>query len=101
MGSGSELDAAGKIRAGRTTNMGTSLINDHPVNFTYDAALATADGKLVTPDSSSYVDAAHEIPLFGAKVQCATCHDPHDNTNEPFLTKTNSGSQLCLTCHQK
>ena len=81
--------------------MGTSLSDDHPVNFTYDAALATADRGLVAPDSSSYVDAAQTIKLFGAKVQCATCHNPHDNTNEPFLTKTNAGSQLCRTCHLK
>jgi predicted CXXCH cytochrome family protein len=101
MGSGSELDAAGKLRAGRPTNMGSSLTDDHPVNFTYDAALATADGGLVTPFSTSYVDSAQQIPLFGGKLQCASCHDPHDNTNEPFLTKSNTGSQLCTTCHQK
>jgi predicted CXXCH cytochrome family protein len=101
MGSGTELDASGRILAARPTNMGTSLSDDHPVNFTYDSALASADGGLVTPFSSAYVDAAQEIPLFNGKVQCASCHDPHDNTNEPFLTKTNSGSQLCSTCHQK
>ena len=48
-----------------------------------------------------WVDAAHTVPLFGGKVQCASCHDPHNNTNEPFLTKTNDGSQLCFTCHAK
>ncbi|MDQ7007246.1 MAG: cytochrome c3 family protein [Acidobacteriota bacterium] len=101
MGSGTELDASGRIQSGRPTNMGTSLSDDHPVNFTYDAALATADGELATPDSTSYVDAAHTVPLFGGKVQCASCHDPHDNTNEPFLTKSNAGSQLCSTCHVK
>jgi len=101
MGSGNELNASGQILAGRPTNMGSSLSDDHPVNFTYDAALAAADGELATPVSASYVDAAQTVPLFGSKVQCASCHDPHDNTNEPFLTKTNSGSQLCSTCHLK
>ena len=101
MGSGNELDASGRIAASRPTNMGTSLADDHPVNFTYDGALATADGELATPVSAMYVDAAQTVPLFGGKVQCASCHDPHDNTNEPFLTKTNSGSQLCSTCHLK
>ena len=101
MGSGNELNASGQIAAGRPTNMGTSLSDDHPVNFTFDAALATADGELVTPVSASHVDAAQTVPLFAGKVQCASCHDPHDNTNEPFLTKTNSGSQLCSTCHLK
>lgn len=101
MGSGHELDASGKIIATRPANMGTSLADDHPVNFTYDAALATRDTGLVTPFSASWVDAAQTVPLFGAKVQCASCHDPHDNTNVPFLSKTNSGSQLCRTCHRK
>jgi len=101
MGSGNELNASGQILASRPTNMGTSLSDDHPVNFTYDAALAASDGELATPISGSYVDAAQTVPLFASKVQCASCHDPHDNTNEPFLTKTNSGSQLCITCHLK
>jgi predicted CXXCH cytochrome family protein len=101
MGSGNELDATGKILGTRATNLSTDLTNDHPVNFTYDAALATADGELQTPDSASYVDAAHTVPLFGAKLQCASCHDPHDNTNSPFLVKSNAGSGLCLTCHTK
>ena len=81
--------------------MGTSLSDDHPVNFTYVAALATADGELATPISAAYVDAAQTVPLFGGKVQCASCHDPHDNTYEPFLTTTNAASQLCSTCHLK
>jgi len=101
MGSGTELDAAGRILATRPTNMGTSLSDDHPVNFTYDSALASADGELATPVSAAYVDAAQTVPLFGGKVQCASCHDPHDNSNEPFLTKTNAASQLCSTCHLK
>ncbi|MCF6192532.1 MAG: cytochrome c3 family protein [Candidatus Hydrothermae bacterium] len=39
--------------------------------------------------------------LEGEKVQCGTCHNPHDNTNAPFLEASNTGSQLCLTCHLK
>lgn len=101
MGSGTELDTSGRIMAGNPTNMGTSLADDHPVNFTYDAALSAADGELVTPESDMWVDLAHTVPLFNGKVQCASCHDPHNNTNEPFLTKTNAGSQLCFTCHTK
>jgi predicted CXXCH cytochrome family protein len=101
MGSGTELDSAGRIISTRPSNMGTSLGDDHPVNFTYDPALSSADGGLVTPVSSAYVDSAQTVPLFAGKVQCASCHDPHDNTNKPFLTKSNTGSQLCTTCHVK
>jgi predicted CXXCH cytochrome family protein len=81
--------------------LGTDLTNDHPINFTYDAALATADGELNTPVSASCVDASCNVPLFGGTLQCASCHDPHDNTLSPFLTVTQVDSALCTTCHQK
>jgi predicted CXXCH cytochrome family protein len=90
-----------------TTNMtgaakiGTDLRNDHPVSFTYNAALATADGGLVTPNSASKVDAAGIVPLFSSKLECASCHDAHDNTYGSFLRMNNAGSALCLTCHNK
>lgn len=101
MGTGTELDATGKIAAARETMMGINLTNDHPINFTYNAALATADGGLVSPASASYVDVASKVPLYGGKLQCATCHNPHNNVNSMFLRKANSGSALCLTCHSK
>ena len=55
----------------------TDLTQQHPVNFTYNAALANAAGLLV-PASKTSVDGAGEIPLFQGKMQCATCHDPHN-----------------------
>lgn len=82
-------------------NLGTDLTDDHPVNFTYDAALAGADTELVVPDSVDWVDAANTVPLFGGTVQCASCHDPHNSTNLPFLVVSNTASNLCLTCHVK
>jgi len=84
-----------------TANLGTSLVDDHPINFTYDAALAGEDGELVTPASTAFVDAGSQIPLFGGTVQCASCHDPHDATNIPFLVVSNADSALCVNCHQK
>ncbi|MBI5527423.1 MAG: cytochrome C [Deltaproteobacteria bacterium] len=79
--------------------VGTDLTNDHPVNFTYDAALATADGKLISPANSSYVVAG--IPLYSSTVQCASCHNVHDNANAPFLRVSNAASSLCTQCHVK
>jgi predicted CXXCH cytochrome family protein len=79
--------------------VGTDLSNDHPVGFTYDAALATADGGLVTPASASLVVA--NVPLFAAKMECATCHQVHDNTLGNFLRLSNTASALCLKCHVK
>lgn len=79
--------------------LGTDLTNDHPIGFTYDAALATADGGLVTPASASLVVTG--IPLYTAKLECASCHNVHDNAASPFLRVANTTSALCLKCHVK
>jgi predicted CXXCH cytochrome family protein len=82
-------------------SLGSSLTDDHPVNFLYDTALAAADGELVIPDSLSSVDAAGRLRLFGGTLQCATCHHPHDDSNGKFLVMSNDRSALCLKCHTK
>jgi predicted CXXCH cytochrome family protein len=99
---------AGVMTGANPGLVGTSLVDDHPVNFTYNAALATADGALTSPTSASCVTAGApcNTPLFsggatGSAVQCATCHDPHNPQNQPFLRVDNTGSALCLTCHIK
>lgn len=89
------IDAAGLIIS--NANMGTSLVDDHPVNFTYDTALASADGGLVDPAGSPTVTGL----LIAGRVQCSSCHDVHDPANVPFLRMNNTGSALCLTCHVK
>ena len=37
----------------------------------------------------------------GPSVECATCHDPHQETNATFLRVSNAGSAVCLACHVK
>lgn len=81
----------------------TNLGNDHPISFTYDSALATTDGELEDPSTATSglggtIDADM---LFGGSLECASCHDVHDNTIGPFLRVSNAGSALCLTCHIK
>lgn len=79
-----------------SSNLGTSLTNDHPVNFTYDATLVSADGGLHDPTTL-----ANAI-VFNGKVQCASCHDPHTSDSEgAFLRASMTESALCLECHNK
>lgn len=85
---------------------GTDLSDDHPVSFTYDTTLATTDGELHDPAVAlSGLGGGGTIAddlLFGGTMQCASCHDVHngfDNTN--LLVIDNTGSALCLTCHDK
>ena len=90
-----------------TANFGTDLSNDHPVSFAYNNALATADGGLHPPTttSSGLGGTISADMLFGAtsdQVECASCHDVHNAANlQSLLLKPNTGSALCLTCHNK
>lgn len=84
----------GKVRAVRAAFLGTDLTGQHPINMLYDNTVNTG----LAPTSE--VTAAG-LKLYGGKVECASCHDPHLTTNGAFLRKTNGASALCLTCHTK
>lgn len=78
----------------------TDLRNDHPISIVYDPAQDPAF------NSAASIKAAG-LKLFidettpGEKVQCASCHNPHNNTNSPLLRISNASSNLCITCHIK
>ena len=71
-------------------NLGTDLHNDHPVGIDYPA-----DGTAYFHNASALNDAE----LKGGQVACASCHNPHDMQYGAFLIAGNSGSALCLDCH--
>jgi predicted CXXCH cytochrome family protein len=76
-------------------NLGRDLSDDHPVSFTYDSALATADGQLKDPATlTAKVRLDHN-----KQVQCTSCHNAHDNQYGKFLVQNNYASALCLNCH--
>jgi predicted CXXCH cytochrome family protein len=76
---------------------GPDLRNDHPISMTYPSA-AQDDAFNTPPDSQR---GWSDVRLYNGKIECPTCHDPHDPSITPFLRKSNTGSQLCLTCHIK
>lgn len=78
-----------------TSRLGTDLTGHHPVSFTYDTALATADGELRDPNTLQ-----QQVRLDqNQQVQCTACHDPHNNQYGTFLVMDNTASTLCLQCH--
>ena len=103
------IDSFGKkegkvfIDAESSKNIGTNLFNDHPVSFSYNAALAEKDGELYDPTkrSSGLGSTIQNDLLYNGKFECTSCHDPHDNSNGSFLRASNDGSKLCLICHIK
>jgi predicted CXXCH cytochrome family protein len=85
-----------------TANVTNDLSNDHPISFTYDTALANADGELADPVSLDEVIVGN-LPLFeqSGKMECATCHNAHDGAATSFLRVPNTNSDLCTSCHNK
>jgi hypothetical protein len=92
----------------------TDLSADHPISFTYNAALVTSDGALHDPSTtpSGLGATIDEDLLDDGRVECTSCHDPHlgrasgcgschFGLETKSLWKSNAGSDLCLTCHDK
>ena len=110
--------------SGFTRRLGVDLTNDHPISFTYDSALALADGELRDPAVAAHIGNRSPgvkpvVPLELGKLECMSCHDPHIrdtdiSKNVKFLRLNrfqqaapvggnfNQASDIiCLACHDK
>jgi predicted CXXCH cytochrome family protein len=83
--------AAGTVTIGAVPeNFGLDLSDDHPVSIA------------ITPGSKGIKSTlGSNVVVFNNNVECASCHDPHDNTKTDFLRASNAASALCLECHDK
>lgn len=119
--SGSQVGADGKLSATAVTNLGSDLSNDHPVGVVYanyGGNVADADFIAATQVGTTgkwYVESGKgnasakdkkDMILYTKAdskpyVECASCHDPHTDENPTFLRIANTGSAVCLTCHNK
>ncbi len=84
-----------RMPSGRS-NLTTDLSDDHPISFLYNSSLSASDGQLKDPSAIS-----HPVSLESGKVQCTSCHDPHNNTYNDFLVSSNQFSDLCFKCHDR
>lgn len=92
---------------GRPSGLGTDLSNDHPINFSYNAAVM-GDSKVkgaasMDPNLRFFKSQGNGLnKLPGSDyLECATCHDVHGTKNRAFLRRSNGSSNLCFTCHDK
>lgn len=86
-----------EMPAGSTAFIGRDLSADHPISVTYD------DTRDIAFDTIANVETAG-LKFFGStgdRVECATCHNPHEATNLTFLRIPNAASDMCTTCHSK
>jgi predicted CXXCH cytochrome family protein len=61
----------------------------------YDAALVAANGQLKDPSTlNQQVRLDHE-----GRMQCTSCHDPHNNRFPKFMVMDDRAGQLCISCH--
>lgn len=68
---------------------------DHPIGVEYPA-----HQKGYVPLSKIVAQARIRLPA--QRVECISCHDPHNAAGEPYLLSvSNRRSALCLSCHVK
>jgi predicted CXXCH cytochrome family protein len=97
------------ILTGGSPFLGNDLRNDHPITIIYETSRAATPLEFVTQTITGTkitVGSTNPLPLYGAAtatatIECASCHNPHNNVNGGFLRKSNAGSAMCLTCHIK
>lgn len=98
------LNDVSRVGLSKTQNMSTNLSHSHPVSFEYGSYLANKDGELHDPLSSpsGMGGTIYSDMLINGNLECISCHNVHNQENlSGLLIKSNAGSQLCLTCHDK
>lgn len=85
-----------KISGDRLSNLGTDLRDDHPIGVEYPPP-----GLAGYNDKSTF-SGVKVVTINGVdRVECTSCHDPHDDSLGMFLRRTVAGSAICLECHDQ
>jgi len=76
------------------------MTDDHPISIVYNEGRAGLRPK-TTPLVDFFGATTVGNLLRNGKVQCVSCHDPHGTGWSMYLRNGNTGSTLCLGCHNK
>ncbi len=102
MSSDNDLTSCGKCHDGYVAHdiapkvLGTDLTDEHPISLQY-GGLNWKDKDFRLPQQA--VGFNNGVRLYNGNVECASCHDIHNSTNELLLTVRRE--ILCETCHAK
>lgn len=94
------------LPAGRGV-VGTDLSGSHPISFVVrdkDETLGGGHDMAVRPLAAIQADREVRLDPQG-KMQCTTCHDPHDDRNftqgtTPRFWVKPTVTEVCVTCHE-
>ena len=81
---------------------GVNLDSHHPVSFVFDLNRVLVHGALNDPATapsnlSPNGTIAEDLLDDTGQLQCTSCHDQHNDTNDDYLINTDV--TLCFTCH--
>lgn len=89
---------------GRWWQIGPDISNEHPVSIDYEVTYLSDDGgnqRWFNVPDQGFERGWADVRFFNGRVECPTCHNVHSPEFVPFLRKSNAGSALCYTCHNK
>ncbi len=87
--------ATGSVVITGSAALGTDLSNDHPIGIAYPS------GDPGYNDPAGF-NGVKLVTINGQqRVECTSCHEPHNNQMGNFLRRTLDESLICLECHNK
>ena len=103
-------DALGDVTPAGHGELAGRWRKGHPVQVQYDTRLVARRKGLLDPagdadgDPNTVGDGFPFLPLQSGRIECSTCHDPHNlvsEDNPKLLIRPIQRSRLCRTCHLK
>lgn len=77
-----------------------SLNSGHPVMVSYVEGVAGLRPKYTSINNWSNASSINDL-LRGGKLECGSCHNPHEKKWPKYLKHNNKNSGLCFSCHDK
>ncbi|HXG57533.1 MAG TPA: cytochrome c3 family protein [Thermoanaerobaculia bacterium] len=72
------------------------------MEISYENSFLEGRGSLRAPSSPSGLGGSIESDLLvDGRIECTSCHNPHATETRSMLRIDNTGSRLCLACHDK
>jgi len=105
MNTDGDLRSCGRCHNGKVAHdiggkvLGQDLTNDHPISIMYLGLVQPDIDPDFWPPDMGMAGFSAGVKLYNGFIECATCHDVHDPSND-LLLRVNR-ERICLTCHDK